>query len=118
MMLRGMSRSTTWACGEESVMTSGTGTRQRGLVRCSDSLELLLRCTDQGMVTPPLPYGWITSTAMERKTALMNADLTGGAKTIVSVLRRQESNANPTPQAPPPPRPQLRCPGGGWGWHL
>ena len=29
-------------------MTSGTGTRQRWLVRCSDSLELLLRCTDQG----------------------------------------------------------------------
>ena len=41
-------RSTTWVCGEESVMTSGTGTRQRWLVRCSDSLELLLRCTDQG----------------------------------------------------------------------
>ena len=41
-------RSTTWECGEGSVMTSGTGTRQRWLVRCSDSLELLLQCTDQG----------------------------------------------------------------------
>ena len=41
-------RSTTWVCGEGSVMTSGTGTRQRWLVRCLDSLELLLQCTDQG----------------------------------------------------------------------
>ena len=41
-------RSTTWVCGEGSVTTNGTGTRQRWLVRCSDSLELLLRCTDQG----------------------------------------------------------------------
>ena len=41
-------RSTTWVCGEGSVTMSGTGTRQRWLVRCSDSLELLLQCTDQG----------------------------------------------------------------------
>ena len=41
-------RSTTWVCGEGSVTTNGTGMRQRWLVRCSDSLELLLQCTDQG----------------------------------------------------------------------
>ena len=31
--------------------TNGTGMRQRWLVRCSDSLELLLQCTDQGKVS-------------------------------------------------------------------